>query len=109
MIWIATLALLVQDDDVRPQALKDLDAARQELQMLQLLNEVDLKPEQIEKILECIDEAHKIMKTFAEDHRVLLDDISKALADAKSILEKGEPLSEDARQSLGELDRSIKE
>lgn len=109
MAWIAMLALLIQDDDARPQALKDLDAARQDLQMLQLLNEVDLKAEQIEKILECVDEAGKILKTFAEDNRVILDDMAKALADAKSALERGESLSDETRQTLAELDRSIKE
>jgi hypothetical protein len=109
MLFLTALILSLQDDDARPQALRELDVARQELQILQLLNEVNLKAEQIENILECVDEANKIMKSFAEDNRVILADLAKALADAKSTLERGEALSEDARQSIAEIDRSIRE
>jgi len=109
MLLIATFLLFLQDDDSRPQALKDLDAARQDLQILQMLNEVNLRADQIEKILEGVEEAHRILQTFAQDNQVVLADMTQALADAKAVLERGETISEEAKQSMADIERSVRD
>lgn len=110
MNWFAALFLsLAQDDDYRPQALRDLEAGRQEIQLIQLINETKLGAKQIEKILETVEQAHKILKDFADDNRVALADAAKAIQDLKAALERGQPISDESRQSFGELERTLKE
>jgi hypothetical protein len=113
MSLIAALALGLlpqpQADDPRPKPLQDLEAARQEVQFLQLLNELKLSQQAVERILECVDETARVLTDFVEQNRSALEDAQKLLADIRATLEKGGTVTEDQQRAVSEITRALDE
>lgn len=116
MIVALVLALLVQDEDVRPKELKEFEALRQEVETLRLLNDLKLTKEQSEKLAKISEDAQEKLSGLVKEREEALASATEALKAQKEALLKGEKVDDEkmraageAQQKIGEIFRSIGE
>jgi hypothetical protein len=118
MTLLAAIAALfaVQDDDVRPRELRELDGLRQEVELLRFFNDLKLTKEQCGKLLEVIGERRRKLQGAMEGASDAVEKVTKGLKEERDALLKGEKLDEEkmrdfheAQGRLGEVYRAVHE
>jgi len=103
LLWFASA---VQDEDIRPPELKQLEETREEVRILALFQQAKLTQEQAASLLEVVTKAAEALKELAAQYEAQLTEALTLLKEAKETLAKGEDLSDDLRRRVEELQRN---
>lgn len=106
---LTATTLALQDEDIRPRELKQLEELREEVRMLALFEQAKITPQQAASLLDIISRASHALKELTAQHQDLLADAKQCLNECRSLLAKGKPLSDELRRKSEMLQRSTSE
>jgi len=106
VLAFASSLLALQDEDIRPPELKQLEEQREEVRILALFQQAKLTQEQASSLLDLISRAAESLKELAAQYQDALTEALDVLKKAKAALAKGEDLPEDLRRRVEELQRN---
>ncbi|HLG42662.1 MAG TPA: hypothetical protein VI643_04795 [Planctomycetota bacterium] len=106
VLAFASSLLSIQDEDIRPPELKQLEEQREEVRILALFQAAKLTQEQAASLLDLVSKAAESLKELAAQYQDQLTEALEVLKEAKAALAKGEDLPEDLRRRVEELQRN---
>jgi hypothetical protein len=112
MTMTALLSLLIafgplQDDDIRPEKVRELEELRGEVQALAKLNQAKVTKDQAQELLEVIEGARDLLEELVDSYEDELDQATALLKEHRDELAKGKTLSAESLGRLQSLQQQI--
>lgn len=98
---------LIQDTGSWPEELREIDALRRELQMLQALQEAGVTEEQARDLLRAIDEHRTGLEAYVEENRDRIDEARRVMEEARDLLAAGKEIGGELQKRLDALRKGV--
>ncbi len=106
---VLMIAALAQGEDSRPKELRELEALRQDVETIRVINDLKLSKEQVEKLVAAVEAAQKTITDASKEASEAIDTVTKSLKEQRDAMLKGETIADEKLQSFHESQRKVQE